>query len=71
LKWGLSRKAKRVLYRNRYQWEGGREDRKNKRRQRWWMYFVFMYENKTMKPVDIVLRGEGGIREHHRRGESN
>jgi hypothetical protein len=25
-----------------------------------WMYFVFMYENRTMKPFEIVLRrGEG------------
>jgi hypothetical protein len=24
----------------------------------WWMYFMFMYKNRTMKPVEIVLRGE-------------
>jgi hypothetical protein len=31
-----------------------------------------MYENKTMKPTEIVLRREGGgIRENHRVGESN
>jgi hypothetical protein len=25
----------------------------------WWMYFVFMYENRRMKPTEIVLsRGE-------------
>jgi hypothetical protein len=23
------------------------------------MYFVFIYENKRMKPVEIVVRGEG------------
>jgi hypothetical protein len=22
----------------------------------WWMYFIFMYENRIMKPVEIVLR---------------
>jgi hypothetical protein len=22
----------------------------------WWIYFVFMYENRRMKPVEIVLR---------------
>jgi hypothetical protein len=22
----------------------------------WWMYFVYLYKNKTMKPVKIVLR---------------
>jgi hypothetical protein len=27
----------------------------------WWMYFVFLHENRTMKPVEIVLRrGWGG-----------
>jgi hypothetical protein len=26
----------------------------------WWMYFVSIYENRRMKPVEIVLRrGEG------------
>jgi hypothetical protein len=25
----------------------------------WWMYFVFVYENRTMKPVEIVLRRRG------------
>jgi hypothetical protein len=26
----------------------------------WWMYFVFIFENRRMKPVEIVLRsGEG------------
>jgi hypothetical protein len=24
--------------------------------QLWWMHFVFVYENRTMKPVKIVLR---------------
>jgi hypothetical protein len=22
----------------------------------WWVYFVYVYENRTMKPVEIVLR---------------
>jgi hypothetical protein len=26
----------------------------------WWMYFVFIYENRRMKPVEIVLRKVGG-----------
>jgi hypothetical protein len=31
------------------------------------MYFVFMYENRTMKPVKIVLRREGrGMRKNHK-----
>jgi hypothetical protein len=25
----------------------------------WWMYFVPVYENKRMKPVEIVLRRGG------------
>jgi hypothetical protein len=29
----------------------------------WWICFVFIHENKIMKPVEIVLRGKGGIRE--------
>jgi hypothetical protein len=34
------------------------------RGQIWWMYFVFMYENRIMNPVVIVLRRGGGIREN-------
>jgi hypothetical protein len=30
----------------------------------WWMYFVYVYENRTMKPVEIVLRGRRGMREY-------
>jgi hypothetical protein len=26
----------------------------------WWVYFVFIYENKIMTPVEIVLRRGGG-----------
>jgi hypothetical protein len=25
----------------------------------WWVYFVRIYENRRMKPVEIVLRREG------------
>jgi hypothetical protein len=25
----------------------------------WYIYFVSIYENRRMKPVEIVLRGEG------------
>jgi hypothetical protein len=36
------------------------------------MYFIFLYENKTMKPNEIVLRRGGGrIRKNDRGGESN
>jgi hypothetical protein len=34
------------------------------------MHFVYMYENTTMKPIEIVLR-KGGLRKNGRRGESN
>jgi hypothetical protein len=34
------------------------------------MYFAFMYENRTMKPVEMVLRiGRRGMKEND--GESN
>jgi hypothetical protein len=26
----------------------------------WWMYFVFIYENRRMKPIEIILRREKG-----------
>jgi hypothetical protein len=29
------------------------------------MYLVFMYENKTMKPVEIVLRRQRGVSENN------
>jgi hypothetical protein len=41
---------------------GGKKGRrrKNEGRQIRWMCFVFVYENRTMKPIEIVLRrGEG------------
>jgi hypothetical protein len=28
------------------------------------MYFVFVYENRTMKPVEIVLRRGEGMKEN-------
>jgi hypothetical protein len=32
-----------------------------------WRYFIFMFENRTMKPVEIVLlRGEGNKAERWR-----
>jgi hypothetical protein len=34
--------------------------------------FVFMYENRTMKAVEIVLRrGKGAMQEKNRGGESD
>jgi hypothetical protein len=36
------------------------------------MYFVFLYENRRMKPVEIVLRRrEGKKRENDEGGKSN
>jgi hypothetical protein len=30
----------------------------------WLMYFIYLYENRTMKPVEIILsRGKGDERE--------
>jgi hypothetical protein len=38
---------------------GGRISREGEGRCIWWMYFVFVYENRTMKLVKIVLRSGG------------
>jgi hypothetical protein len=37
-----------------------------------WKYFVFTYENRTIKPIEIVLRrGAERIKEKDGGGESN
>jgi hypothetical protein len=37
-----------------------------------WICFVSVYENRRIKPVEIVLRrGEGRSRENNGRGKSN
>jgi hypothetical protein len=40
---------------------GGRINEEGEGEQTWSLYFVYIHENKTMKPVEIVLRkgGEG------------
>jgi hypothetical protein len=36
------------------------------------MYFVFIYENRRIKPVEVVLRmGGRGRRENNGKGKSN
>jgi hypothetical protein len=45
----------------RYQWEGV-GTRKGEITVYMWMCFVFIYENRRMKPVEIVLRGGGKSR---------
>jgi hypothetical protein len=35
------------------------------------MYFVFMYENRRMKLVEIILRRGRGMRENDGGGKSN
>jgi hypothetical protein len=37
----------------------GKAYRKGEGGQIWWIYFVFMYENRTMKPVETILRRGG------------
>jgi hypothetical protein len=38
----------------------------------WQMYFAYVSENRTMKPVEIALRsGEWGLWENDKRNESN
>jgi hypothetical protein len=36
----------------------------------WWMYFVLLYEYRTMKLVKVVL-GRGAMRENYGGGESD
>jgi hypothetical protein len=38
--------------------ERGRVNRESEGGQIWSMYWVYMYENKTIKPAEIVLRSE-------------
>jgi hypothetical protein len=35
------------------------------------MYFVLVYENRIMKPVEIVLKMGGEVKENDGQGESN
>jgi hypothetical protein len=49
----------------------GRVNREGGEEQIRWMYFVNVYENRTMKPVETVLRRGGGLRENDGEGESN
>jgi hypothetical protein len=35
------------------------------------MYFVFIYENRRMKPIEIVLKGGRGMRENYGGGKSH
>jgi hypothetical protein len=51
------RKVKQVLSMGRYQWEGERAQGKGKGGWIWSKYVVFMYENRKVKPVEIVLKG--------------
>jgi hypothetical protein len=44
---GSKTKVKRVLSGSGYQWEG--EDIRRGREGEWWTYFVFMFENRTMR----------------------
>jgi hypothetical protein len=34
----------------------GGDNQRGRRKAIWWVYFVFVYESRTMKPVEIVLR---------------
>jgi hypothetical protein len=37
----------------------------------WWRYFIFVYENRTMKLIEMVLRRGEKKRKNDGRGESN
>jgi hypothetical protein len=49
---------------------GRRVNRECEEGQIWWIYFVFMHENRTMKLVEIALKCERGMTENDG-GESN
>jgi hypothetical protein len=40
--------------------EVGKVNEESKGGRIWWMHFVYMYGNSTMKPVEIILRREEG-----------
>jgi hypothetical protein len=63
-------KVKQVLSGGKYQGELGRGDGEGEGERILWKYFVYVYENGTMKPVELV-RGRGGMRENNGGGESN
>jgi hypothetical protein len=48
-----------------------RINRQNERRWTWSKYFVYVYEGRTIKPVEILLRRGEVMRENDVRGESN
>jgi hypothetical protein len=50
-----ARKIKHVLSRGGDNGKG-RVNRESEGGRIWWVYLVFMYENRTGKPVDMVLR---------------
>jgi hypothetical protein len=53
-------KVKQVLSVSGYQWEE-KDKWRGKKGRIWRVYFAYVYENRTMKPVEIVLRSrEGG-----------
>jgi hypothetical protein len=55
------------LSRGGYQWEGEGEGD-----QIWSIYFAYVYKNRTMKPVEIVLRSGGRrMMENDGEGEFN
>jgi hypothetical protein len=63
------RKVKQALSGNGYQWEGGKTEGKGEWGQ---IYRCILYENRIMKPVEIVLRkGRGNEGERWGGGESN
>jgi hypothetical protein len=39
-------------------------NREGKEEQIWLMYFTYLYENRTIKPAEIVLKREQGISEN-------
>jgi hypothetical protein len=58
-----NRSVKQFLFGGRYQWKREGEKRRKAGEWIWSKYFILMYENISMKPVEIVLRRRGNKRD--------
>jgi hypothetical protein len=51
---------------------GGRLNREDAGGRIWWVYFVYVYERRTMKTVEVIVRrGRRRMRENDGGDESN
>jgi hypothetical protein len=50
-------------------WRRKDKERESEGRQIWSTYFLYVYENRITRPIEIVVRSKGGMREND--GEEN